>query len=51
MYECVNESLCALRGEAKQRQSQKCNRGVKSSEREQEKSKEGGKQRGKIEIN
>ena len=29
--ECVNESLCALRGEAKQRQSQKCNPGVKSS--------------------
>lgn len=41
VYECVNESLCALCGEAKQ--SQKCNHGVKSSEREQEKSKEGEK--------
>lgn len=40
VYECVNESLCALCGEAKQRQSQKCNHGVKSSEREQEKTKE-----------
>lgn len=31
VYECVNESLCDLRGEAKQ--SQECNYEVKSSDR------------------
>lgn len=46
VYEYVNESLCSWCMEAKQRQSQKCNYEVKSSEKVQEKSRN--EDRGKI---
>ena len=41
--ECVKESLCARRGEVKQRPSQKCKDGVKSLESEHKKENMDGK--------